>query len=126
MLTRDPDIMKSASDLIAEAKQRIKEISPRDAVALHQKKDDTVFVDVREPNEYNLGHVPGAVFIPRGTLEGQIEQRVPRDKRIVLYCAGGNRSALAADTLAQMGYSRVESLAQGWRGWVNAGGTSEG
>lgn len=118
--------MKSAADLIAEAKKRIREISPRDAVALHKQQDGTVFLDVREPNEYNLGHVPGALFIPRGTLEGQIEQRVPRDRRIVLYCAAGNRSALAADTLAQMGYSHVESLAEGWRGWVHAGGTSEG
>ena len=117
--------MKSGMDLINEAKQRIREISPRDAVALHREGGDAVFVDVREPNEWNLGRVPGSVFIPRGTLEGQIEQRVPRDRRIVLYCAAGNRSALAADTLRQMGYTKVESLADGWRGWVGAGGSSE-
>ena len=116
---------KSAAELIAEAKQRIKEIQPREAVALHGRGEDAVFVDIREPNEWNLGRLPGALFIPRGTLEGQIEQRVPRDRRVVLYCASGNRSALAADVLQQMGYADVASLAGGIRGWVDAGGEIE-
>ena len=117
---------KSGSDLIAEAKKRIREISPRDAVAERKSGGGAVFLDVREPNEWNLGRVPGAMHIPRGTLETQVEQRVPRDKRVVIYCAGGNRSALAADTLQQMGYQDVVSVAEGWRGWVGAGGEVEG
>ena len=117
---------KSGADLIAEAKQRVKEISPREAIAERKAGGGAVFLDVREPNEWNLGHVPGAVHIPRGTLETTIEQRVPRDKRVVIYCAGGNRSALAADTLQQMGYTDVASVAEGWRGWVSSGGEVEG
>ena len=87
---------------------------------------DVAFLDVREPNEWNLGHIPGAVHIPRGQLETNIEQRLPRDREIVIYCASGNRSALAADTMQQMGYARVSSMAGGWRDWVQSGGDVEG
>lgn len=118
--------MKSGADLINDAKSRITEISPRDAKALRAQDPSVVFLDVREPNEYGLGHVPNAVFIPRGTLETKVEAVVPRDARVVIYCAGGNRSALAADTMQQMGYSNVSSMADGWRGWVGVGGEVEG
>ena len=117
---------KSGADLIAEAKKRVQEISPREAIAERKAGRGAVFLDVREPNEWNLGHVPGAVHIPRGTLETTVEQRIPRDKRVVIYCAGGNRSALAADTLQQMGYTDVASVAEGFRGWVGSGGEVEG
>ncbi|MFO0574006.1 MAG: molybdopterin-synthase adenylyltransferase MoeB [Polyangia bacterium] len=81
-----------------------------------------VLIDVREGEEYNEGYVPGATWIPRGKLEQRIEDAVPeRDADIVLYCAGGNRSALAARTLAEMGYSRVRSLAGGYGAWKKAG-----
>lgn len=117
---------KSGADLIAEAKQRIREVSPREAVAERKAAGETVFLDVREPNEWNLGHVPGAVHIPRGQLESQVERRIPREARVLIYCAAGNRSALAADTMQQMGYTNVASVADGWRGWVHAGGDVEG
>ena len=117
---------KSAAELIADAKQHIREITPRDAKALRERGENVLFIDVREQNEWNLGHIPGAVFIPRGTLEGAIDQRVPREQRIVLYCAGGNRSALAAESIAKMGYANVESMSEGFRGWVQAGGEVEG
>ena len=117
---------KSGTDLIAEAKKRVSEITPREAIAERRAGGDVVFLDVREPNEFNLGHIPGSLFIPRGTLETQVEQRIPRDRRVVIYCASGNRSALAADTLQQMGYANVASLSEGWRGWVGAGGDVEG
>ncbi|MFI5238805.1 MAG: rhodanese-like domain-containing protein [Gemmatimonadales bacterium] len=112
---------KSGSDLIAEAKTRIKEIDTAHAI-VEREKSDSVFLDVREPAEWNLGHVPNAVHIPRGQLEGKVEALVGRDRNVVVYCAGGSRSALAADTLQQMGYNQVASLKGGFRGWADAGG----
>lgn len=116
---------KSATDLINEAKQRIREVSPREAAEM-RRQPDVIFLDVREPYEWNLGHVPGAIHIPRGTLESNVEPRVPREATVVVYCAAGNRSALAADTMQQMGYGDVASMAGGWRDWVGAGGDVEG
>jgi rhodanese-related sulfurtransferase len=115
---------KSGSDLVAEAKARVKEIDAANAI-MEKHKPDTVFLDVREPNEWNLGHVPGALHIPRGQLEGKAEGILDRDKNIVVYCAGGSRSALAADTLQQMGYQHVSSLKGGFRGWAEGGGEIE-
>lgn len=117
---------KSAADLVNEAKARIQQISVRDSVELHASDPATLFIDVREPNEWNLGHIPGAIHIPRGILESNIEAAAPRERRIVLYCASGNRTALAADTLQQMGYGNVASMAGGFRGWVEAGGDVDG
>ncbi len=115
---------KSGSDLVAEAKARVKEIDAANAI-MEKRKPGTVFLDVREPNEWNLGHVPGAIHVPRGQLEGKIEGVLDRDKEIVVYCAGGSRSALAADTLQQMGYRHVTSLKGGFRGWAEGGGEIE-
>jgi len=114
---------KTGTDLVNEAKQRITEI---DAGAARAALDapDTVFVDVREPNEYNLGRDPGAIPLPRGTIETRGEGMLPRDKKLVVYCGGGSRSALAADTLQQMGYD-VCSLRGGYRGWVEGDGPVE-
>ena len=117
---------KSAADLIAEAKTRIKEVSPADVRRLREQQGEVAVVDVREDREWNLGHIPGAMHMSRGTLEGKIEQTVPRDRPVVLYCAGGNRSALAADMLHQMGYTNVSSMSGGFKGWVDAGGDVEG
>lgn len=111
---------KTGADLINEAKSRITQISATNAV--QERSGDTVYLDVREPNEFNLGHVPGAVHIPRGTLEGVIEGMITRDKKVVVYCASGNRSALAADTMQQMGYTNVASMSGGFRGWADSGG----
>jgi rhodanese-related sulfurtransferase len=117
--------VKSYQELLAEAKSRIRELPVADALALHGAGEGAVFLDCREPNEWNLGRIPGAVFIPRGRLESDVEARVPREKRVVIYCANANRSAFAADTLQQMGYTDVTSLAQGWNGWIGAGGPTE-
>ncbi len=117
---------RTGSDLINAAKTRIPEVSVAEAVASTKGSDGVVFLDVREPNEWNLGRLPGAVFIPRGTLETTIEQRVPREATVVVYCASGNRSALAADTMREMGYSKVSSMRGGFRAWVDAGGEVEG
>ena len=114
--------MKTGTDMINDAKGRIQQVTPQAAL---QEQSSAVFLDCREPNEFNLGHIPGAVFIPRGQLEQHIEAHVTRDRRIVIYCASGNRSALGADTLQQRGYGNVASLAGGFRGWVEAGGDVE-
>ncbi len=113
--------MKSGTDLINESKTRIKQVDARQAFSLHER-GDVVFLDVRDLPEVNLGRIPGAVHVSRGNLETKIEAAVPRDAEVVIYCASGNRSALAADTMQQMGYTNVCSLAGGIRGWVEAGG----
>ncbi|MGQ0640804.1 MAG: rhodanese-like domain-containing protein [Gemmatimonadaceae bacterium] len=117
---------KSYRDLVNEAKGRIREISPNDSITLQAGEQAPLFIDIREPNEWNLGHIPGARHIPRGILESNIEAAAPRDRHIVLYCASGNRTALAADTLQQMGYTNVQSMARGFRGWCEEGGEVEG
>lgn len=114
---------KSGKELVDEAKARITEIDPGAAIAA-AGDDAVIFLDVREHNEWNLGHVPGAVHIPRGQLENKAEVVLSRDRRILCYCGGGSRSALAADTLCQMGF-RAESVRKGFRGWVEAGGEIE-
>lgn len=114
---------KSGAELIAEAKSRIRQVAPSEAMA--DNAASKVYLDCREPQEYNLGHIPGAVFIPRGTLEGVVEGAIGRDRKVVIYCASGNRSALAADTMMQMGYADVASMSGGFRGWVEAGGEVE-
>jgi rhodanese-related sulfurtransferase len=111
--------MSTGQDLIAAAKTRIREIAPKDAAAKH---GSAVFLDVREPQESNLGTIPGAMICPRGMLEVKVESLVAKDAEIVIYCAGGNRSALAADTMQQMGYTNVVSLAGGFRDWAMSGG----
>jgi rhodanese-related sulfurtransferase len=116
---------KTGADLVNEAKQRITEITPREAKVLHDR-GDVLFVDVREPNEYNLGRVAGAMPLPRGTIENKAESALPRDRPLILYCGGGSRSALAADTLQQMGWTDVRSMSGGYRGWVESGGEIEG
>lgn len=117
--------MKSGTDLVNEAKARIREVKPRDALALHAS-GGVAFLDVRELQEVNLGKIPGAVHISRGQLESKVESALTRDARVIVYCASGNRSALAADTLSQMGYKNVSSLAGGFRGWAEAGGDIDG
>lgn len=118
--------MKTGQQILEEARARIREVSAADVAAMKKRGDDVVYLDVREQNEWNLGRIPGAKFLPRGHLESKIEGMAPREKRIVIYCARGNRSAFAADTLQQMGYSDVASMAGGWAAWVAAGGDVDG
>ena len=113
--------MKSGKDLIEESKTRIKEVDSAQAMALHER-GDVVFLDCRDQPEVNLGRIPRAVHISRGNLETKVEAVVPRDAEVVIYCASGNRSALAADMMQQLGYTNVASLAGGIRGWAEAGG----
>jgi rhodanese-related sulfurtransferase len=100
----------------------ITQVTARETQDRIARGEPLVLIDIREQNEWNLGHAAGAIYIGRGVLESQIEQRVPRDAQIVLYCASGNRTALAARTLGEMGYSNVASMAGGFRDWVASGG----
>jgi rhodanese-related sulfurtransferase len=117
--------MKTYAELLAESKARIRETPIAEARSLQESGADVVFLDCREPNEYNLGHIPGAVFIPRGRLESDVEARVDRNARVIVYCANANRSAFATETLGEMGYKDVTSMAQGWNAWVADGGAVE-
>jgi len=118
--------IKTGADMIADAKRRIREVSVQEVMGGLDAPGAPVLLDVREPNETNLGRLPGAIVLPRGHLETKIEALVPRDAAVVIYCASGNRSALAADTLREMGYINATSLAGGWNGWIGADGPVEG
>ncbi len=81
-----------------------------------------MFLDVREPDEFEQGAIPGAVFIPRGHLEAQVEGRIPhRDTPVVVFCAGGVRSAFATKTLEELGYTDVVSMSGGFNQWKDQG-----
>lgn len=111
---------KRFSQLVEEAQTRIEELSVGELKQWIKAKPDLVVLDVREPTETAQGTIPQALTIPRGVLEAQIDRLVPdQDSLIVAYCAGGNRSALAADTLQTMGYTQVYSLIGGWNAWIN-------
>jgi len=104
--------------MLSQVKQEIVEIDPAAAAV----SDEALFLDVREADEYAQGAVPGALHIPRGMLELQVEGRVPdKGRRIIVYCAGGTRSALAAQALGQLGYSEVASMAGGFNKWKDEG-----
>lgn len=114
--------MKTAHDLVAEAKAHIREIDPN--AAEQAIRDADLLLDVREPEEFHAGHIPGALNIPRGVLEfkiGSEPQLAERDRDIVLYCKTGGRAALAARALKEMGYLQVHSIAGGFEAWEAAG-----
>ena len=117
---------KSYYDLVREAKTRVKEVTASEAIQILSEHPGTVVVDCREPNEAALGTIAGAVVIPRGIMESNIERVAKRDQKVIIYCAGGNRSALAADSLREMGYSDVATMAGGFRAWIDAGGDIDG
>jgi rhodanese-related sulfurtransferase len=118
--------LKTGEDLVDDAKRQILEVTPEEVQAMKARNESVVYLDVREPNEWNLGRIPGAIHLPRGNLETRIEALVDRGQRVVVYCARGNRSALAALTMKQMGYENVASMARGFGGWVDVGGEIEG
>lgn len=117
--------MKTAAQLIADAKARIKEVSARDVMDMQKRGEKVTLLDVRDLNEVNLGKIPGTLHISRGNLETKVEAVIPRDAHVVVYCASGNRSAFAAERLEEMGYTNVASMAGGFRAWVENGGDVE-
>jgi|SRR5882724_3279394 len=107
--------------LVAEAKKKITEISPQDA-ATRSNSGEAVIVDVRDKDEWDDGHIPGAIHLSRGTIELDIEEKVPDTNAMVIcHCGGGGRSALAAECLQKMGYKNVRSMAGGFKAWRAAG-----
>ena len=118
--------MATFRDLLAAAKSEITEVDTEGAAAAIS--DGAIVLDVREPDEFDAGRVPGALSCPRGFLEVRADLEHPkrdpwladRGRKLVLYCGGGHRSALAARTLLEMGFTRVVSLRGGWTGWVEA------
>lgn len=116
--------MASLKDLLAAARRVVAEIDPARAQAEVESAGDRppLLLDVREPDEWQAGHVPGAVHLSRGMLEMRIESIEPdRGRRILVYCAGGNRSLLAAESLARLGYGDVASVAGGFKRWKDEG-----
>ncbi|MCL2658231.1 MAG: rhodanese-like domain-containing protein [Betaproteobacteria bacterium] len=122
--------MLTANDLVASARSRIHEISPAELQTWNAR--DFVLIDVREPDEYAAGHIPGAINLPRGVLEFRIEShpalagaanpaQADRSRSLVLYCLTSGRAALAADSLQQLGFAKVHSLAGGFTAWRAAG-----
>ena len=113
---------KTFNDLCDDAKTRIREVSVQDVAAMLDAKHDFILIDVREDNEWLRGRLPGSVHLGRGILERDAHEQLPAlDAEIVLYCGGGFRSALAADSLRTMGYTNAASMAGGVRGWVEEG-----
>jgi rhodanese-related sulfurtransferase len=108
--------------IVNDAKSRIQEADFREVKQWMDNRQEITLVDVREESEWARGHLPGAVHMGKGVIERDIEGAFPdKDSRLVLYCGGGFRSALAADNLQQMGYTNVVSMDGGWRGWTEAG-----
>src|SRR2546421_9181844 len=111
----------SGAEILRQIKSRIEEVDP--AVAREQASNGAVVVDVREPEEWAAGHIPGAKHVPKSYLESRIEGAVPdRSQHVILYCASGNRSAWATRTLTEdLGYEHVENMSGGFTLWKDRG-----
>ena len=117
--------MKHAPGFLAivnDAKSRIKETNVAEVKKRLDAGEKFHLVDTREESEWARGHIAGATWLGKGIIERDVEAKIPdKNAKIILYCGGGFRSALAADNLQKMGYSNVESMDGGWRGWSEAG-----
>ena len=114
--------MATYRELLTQVKSEIDEITSPEAHDLLEGDAGRLFLDVREPDEWQEGHIPGAVHIPRGNLESRVESIVPdKSRELVVYCAGGSRSAFGAKSLAELGYENVVSLAGGFADWKRNG-----
>ena len=108
--------------LVEDAKSRVRQADFSDIKRRLDAREKLTLVDVREDNEWARGHLPGAIHLGKGIIERDIEEAFPdKDASLVLYCGGGFRSALVADSLQKMGYTNVISMDGGWRGWTTAG-----
>jgi molybdopterin/thiamine biosynthesis adenylyltransferase/rhodanese-related sulfurtransferase len=113
--------MPTYRDLLKQAKSEIREVDTATADDL-RSGEGVVLLDVREPDEHDQGTIPGSVFIPRGQLESNVENRITdKSSKLLVYCAAGNRSAFAARTLTELGYSDVVSVAGGFNRWKDEG-----
>lgn len=117
-MAHSPEFLK----LVNDAKSRIRETDINGYKTMVANGERPLLVDTREESEWAAGHAAGAVHLSKGIIERDIEAQVPDKKtRMVLYCGGGFRSALAADALQRMGYANVISLDGGWRAWQQSG-----
>jgi rhodanese-related sulfurtransferase len=117
---------KTFHQLCNEVKENIRECTVEDVMEMMKDKADFILVDVREDNEFEKAHIKDSVHIGRGILERDIHLHIPdHDKKIILYCGGGYRSALAAESIQKMGYGNVTSMEGGFRGWKRKGGEIE-
>jgi rhodanese-related sulfurtransferase len=117
-MKHSPNFLK----LVNEARKHVKETNVADVKHRMDAGEKFLLVDVREESEFARGHLPGAVHMGKGVIERDVEAKVPDPRtKMILYCGGGFRSALAAENLQKMGYSNVESMDGGWRGWTEAG-----
>jgi rhodanese-related sulfurtransferase len=108
--------------IVAEAKSRVKETTVEDVKKRREAGEKFLLVDVREESEWANGHVTDAIHLGKGIIERDIEKLIPdTSSKVILYCGGGYRSALAADNIQKMGYSNVESMDGGYRAWTEAG-----
>jgi rhodanese-related sulfurtransferase len=111
----------TAKDMVAGAKKEICEISVSEAKGLLDK-GGYLFLDCRTEKEFSMGHVPGAMNIPRGLLEFKIDKQIPdKNANILMYCKSGGRGCLATCTLCRMGYKNVKNIDGGWQAWEKAG-----
>ena len=117
-----PEFLK----LVNDSKKNIKEVTVEAVQTKFHDNTDFLLIDVREESEWNRGRIAGATYLGRGIIERDIENIVPDASReIILYCGGGYRSALSADSLQKLGYTNVFSLAGGWKAWLEAGHKTE-
>ena len=108
--------------LVANTKKRIKEISPQRLKEQLDRHENICLLDVREESEWHTGHIPTATHLSKGVIERDIEKKIPDpDTKIVVYCSGGFRCALVAESLQTMGYTQVLSLDSGLQGWLEQG-----
>jgi rhodanese-related sulfurtransferase len=108
--------------IVNDAKLRIQEISPEETQRHLESGRPLHFIDVREDHEWSKGRAKGAKHLGKGIIERDIEAHVPdHSAEIILYCGGGYRSALAADALQKMGYTRALSMSGGYKGWITSG-----
>lgn len=111
--------------IVDDAKTRVREVSVEETRKALKSRRARV-IDVREDNEWNESHIKGAEHLGKGIIERDIEKFAPgKSSKLILYCGGGFRAALAADSLQRMGYTNVRSMAGGWRAWNDAGGPTE-
>lgn len=117
---------KTFHELCDEVRKNVKECTVEDVMKMIDEKEEFELIDVREDNEYHQKHIKSAKHIGKGILERDISMHIPQtDKKIVLYCGGGYRSLLAAESVQRLGYSNVYSMHGGWKGWLKAGGDTE-
>lgn len=116
---------KSFDEMVAAGGQCVCEIAAADAVAMLRSCDELVYLDVRESNEWNLFRIPGALHLPLGRVREGVQEVIPLEKRVMVYCARGGRAAQAAGAMRELGYGHVATIKGGVAAWHEVGGELE-